>query len=117
MSDLTLIRGDTAIIPVEVNDAAGNDVDLSGAEVFFTVKARRSDPDSAAVIRKQTGDGITVTVPAEGKLTVTLDPEDTADIGRGRYRYDVQVVADDGTVQTVADGSVLLREDVTLATA
>lgn len=94
-------------------------VDLASAKVYFTVKARISDPDSAALITKRNAAAggsdtqITITDAPQGLLEIYLEPADTADVKAGTYVYDVQVVLANGKTYTAVRDKLILKDDVT----
>ena len=81
---LEIIRGGDYTIPIQVNDADGNAIDITGQTLFFTVKHNAIDDDDDAIISKD----ITVhATPASGLSTLILSDTDT-DVNPGRYVYD-----------------------------
>ncbi len=116
---LKVKRGDTIVIPVQVFTDTGavmNTAQITNA--FFTVKKKRGDLDSVALIAKSLGSGITVVDASLGKLQVTINPIDTSMLS-GYLRglpWDVQVVTVSGAVYTVADGLMVIEPDVTRGT-
>lgn len=116
---LSVRRGDTTVIPVQVFSAAGGAMNANQvADAFFTVKKTRSEVDGDALIAKSLGFGIEITDALEGRLEVTVDPLDTESIGgytRG-LAWDIQIVTVSGAVHTVADGLMAIEPDVTRRT-
>jgi len=130
MSDLTIKRGDNRSISLAITDPAGigadpNDpttwppLNLTGCELWFYVKADTDDPDSAAVIQKSTGSGITVTDVLLGLATVSIDPIDTVDLPKKYLNvdllYEVQVQDATNKIITVADGTIEIEADIVIA--
>lgn len=117
MSQLSMVRGDTLIFDVAVVDKAGAPVNITGKTLIFTVKARYSDADNAAIAQKKTpSSGITITNGAGGLATVTLQPADTRNLTDQWQTlvWDLQLV--DGTnVYTVASGTLQVTPDVTVS--
>ena len=73
-----------------------------------------------AQIRKWAGSAtatdFTCQVPApatQGKILISLTATQTAALNPGRHVYDIRVTTAGGTVETVVEGSVLIREGVT----
>ena len=89
-----------------------------GAVLWFTVKVGPSDPDSAAVIQKSSGDGIAHAnqTTDEGEAAITVDPADTTDARPGSYVYDLQLVQG-SAVTTLESGVFTLLADVTRSVA
>jgi hypothetical protein len=106
------IAGDTAQLVVTVTDDAGDPVTLTGATAAFALARTRGDDP---VITKSTIDGgITLTDPANGELTVTVDGTDTADLGGPhgrRYYYEVTLGDETGQTATVTTGTWTIHED------
>ena len=105
MSYLSIYRGDDRALLIT------SSVDLTGSEVWFTVKRKRQDADVDAVIAKSTDQGdITV---AGFQATVTIDAADTQDLDPVALYWDVQIVDGDGKVRTVATGRLAVLADIT----
>ena len=73
-----------------------------------------------AQIRKWAGSAtatdFTCQVPApatQGKILISLTATQTAALDPGRHVYDIRVSTAGGNVETVVEGSVLIREGVT----
>lgn len=119
-SNLTLYRGDAASFDVTLT-LGGSPVNLTDYIAFFTVKKKLTDPDSAAVIRKNSDSppagsvgGITVTDAAGGAMTIALLHDDTKNLLSGTYYYGVNAVnkADKSLVYTLLEGSFIVSLDV-----
>ncbi|MBF0583289.1 MAG: hypothetical protein HQL80_03525 [Magnetococcales bacterium] len=106
-------RGDTKPFLLELSDPDGKSVDMTGQVLWFTVKAARSLPDSAAVIQKRLicSDDVNA---VEGRVQLLLSSHDT-DIAPGAYYYDFQSVApsDPPLVTTLFAGRFIVKEDIT----
>lgn len=101
--DLQMTRGDTESIVVSCPD---NPFSV-GDEIIFTVKTNAYKKD--CVMQKK----ITA-FTADGKAVIPITPEDTAGMAFGRYRYDIQWTAVDGTVTTIIKpADFTLTEEVT----
>lgn len=124
-TNLTLKQGDThfleAVITRIDGDGIAQPVDLAPptTKLWFTVKKKPSDADSAAYIQKGTTSasltGIDIENASAGEALITLDPEDTDDAGNGTqfYTWDLQLKEEDDVVTTVAGGRLALTEEVT----
>jgi hypothetical protein len=106
--NVTMYRGDTAILTVTVTDSDNGDAakNITGATVRY-VAVRRG----TAYITKTVGSGIVLTTPASGILTITLDPADTDDLTPGEYEHEVEITDGDGNVSTVTVGTLTIRKD------
>lgn len=90
--DIMMTRGDTVSFDVRVMDGGREYTLMEGDMVDFRA---RSHADGPVLIHK-TGQ------------SVTLLPEDTADLPNGRYIYDVTVTQADGTVSTIIPERLLV---------
>jgi hypothetical protein len=105
-TDAELYAGDTKILTIAITDANGNAVDVSTATaIVYGVYGRIS---STAIISKTLAGGITVVTST---VTVTLDPEDTADIAPGAYIHECEVTQASGAVYTVLQGKLTIIKD------
>jgi hypothetical protein len=110
----TLYRGDTIFLDMAIAQA-GEALNLTGYAITFTAKKDIKDADAAVTtIQKILGSGIVVTDAPNGKIRITLAPEDTEDFPDVDTTYicDVQVKKD-GVVSTVAKGTMTITPDVT----
>lgn len=108
-----MISGDTATITVTVDDGAGGVVDLTGATVTFAMSKDKpgSRFNATAKITKTVGDGVTLTDPTNGVMTVALDAADTDDLS-GRYHYEIEVTDTSSNVATVTTGIITIKPDL-----
>jgi hypothetical protein len=106
MKNLVVIRGDSETLILILNDDAGSPLDLTDADVRFTVEG---------LLTKNLGDGIVVDDPLTGTGTITIEAGDTASAPgrRTAYPYDVQVTLADATVKTPLRGLFVVLPDVT----
>ena len=98
-----LTRGDTFRATITITDSDGDEyTPVDGDVITFTAaKSYTSD----AVISKD--------IDIE-TMILQLDPADTADLGYGKYVYDIQIDMSDGTVDTFIDrASLVITEEVT----
>lgn len=86
MSGFSMRAGDSRVLEITVRNAEGNAVDLTGATVTWQAS---TEPFGAPSIEKNA----VVTNAAQGILSVTLDPADTAALA-GQY-FQVAVVVDE----------------------
>jgi len=94
-------------------------VDLNGAAIWFTVKYKTSDPDSAALISKASplaggsDSEIKILTPtADGKAEIYLLPEDSENIDPGLYVYGVQLRLITGDLYTIIRDRISFKRDV-----
>ena len=109
--------------------------DLSDrAKLWFTVKSNPKHPDSQAVLQVEEGGGLLVIGGAvagasssgqivvddevAGDITITLEAVESVKIGPyGSIGYDVQVLRDNGDVDTAKSGRFVIGSHVTHATS
>ena len=129
---ITILRGDTFECSISDLGSLASYVSLD-----FTVKADKSDADTAALIRirlnasgledglltlngataSNADDGsIAITDAAAGDITITLAASCTDDLPTGTYAYDVQLI-EVGDVSTLTSGKASVTADVTRAVA
>jgi len=119
---LDLVRGDADDLSVAAV-FQGVPVDLSSVSLmWWTVKYRHGDPDSAAVMMKTrlTG-GIIVTDAVNGLATVHIEGSDWAGYtGIGQLVWDLQIVSPASPLPkpiTLAQGPLVVLQDVTRASS
>lgn len=106
--DFEFPRGDTCPVSFGITDSAGEGIDLSTAEIYFTVKKGYSTQDFVLQKKKSTG-GITVS----GKdCVLVLSHNDTAQLSYGNYVYDIQFKSGD-YVKTICMGTITLTNEST----
>lgn len=109
---LNLIRGDDVNLDLEFTDEEGTAIDITDIEVFFTVKARKSDTDDNAVISKEV---TSHTDAVNGLSTVSLSKTET-DIEPGMYHFDIQLKDSEGKVSSSVPGVIRVYQDITRRT-
>lgn len=124
-NDLSIFRGDAASFAVALT-LGGSPIDLDLYDTFFTVKKRLTDPDSSAVIRKNsasaptaTSGGIVITDASAGKLSIDLLHNDTKNLLSGDYVYGINCVkkTDSALVYTLLEGTFSVSLDVGIRTS
>ena len=117
---LSIYRGDAVSFDIDL-DLDGAPLNLNDYLAFFTVKKRDLDPDSKAVILKDSdhppgasSGGITVLNATEGKARIVLLHDDTKDLLEGSHYYGVSVVkrSDDALVYTLLKGRFVVNLDI-----
>ena len=130
-SDKNLVRGDDrdydlyVVAPAASPAAQAQAIDLTGAELIYTLKLLRPDGKSVhadpVVVRKTSGDTAEIEIldqtqaATKGRATIHLMGADTKFLVPGVYGYDVQVRTAANKVYTVARGRLYLAGDVTAA--
>lgn len=108
---LTIKRGDDVKLEFTFTDAEGVAVDLTGAEIFFTMK--RYSNDAEDVYFKDfafAGDG------TAGILEIDLTADETASFDDVAYSYDVQVKNSVGYILSSSVGKIKVDRDITTRT-
>lgn len=112
---VTVIRGTSKTLELTVTDSNGSPVDLTGAKVVFTVKARVEDQIPLIQKTSDTLAQVTITSPTEGKAQIYLDAADTQTRDIKKYVFDVWVILSSGKRFAVVPPSVFeVQAGVTL---
>jgi hypothetical protein len=124
---ITMRRGDNLILYLRFRDLRDNVYPLTTAgnlaSIWFTVKARYSEPDSGALVQRTVGDGIYVTDGPTGEAQVVLTHAETSILGAREYDYvwDVQIKRDlygsESIISTANEGTMTVNPDVTIDVA
>ncbi len=115
------LRDDRTLSVTANYEGAGGAADLTGAKMWFTVKAKASDVDDLALIEKRSSlaggsdTEIKFTNPTGGAAEVYIVPDDTDEMFPGIYSYDVQVTLANGKTYTIVRDRITFKEDVTKA--
>lgn len=114
--NINVFRGDSKTIEKTLSDEDGVIVDLTGAELRFSVKIDRFLLDADALISKDSivPDGITITDATGGKFKVDIDAADTG-LEIRDFEYDIQLKDSGGKVTTIFTGVFTIEQDVTKA--
>lgn len=106
--EICIVRGDTPVIPVTVQDSAGTAIDISAGTFTLTVDVSDSPADASGNLFTLTG---TVTDGPNG--IVTFQPTTTqSNQTPGEYFYDVQMDLA-GSVRTILKGDFVIEQDIT----
>lgn len=96
---------------------AGDAIDLTGAKVWFTIKADALDDDASALLSVNTVDDptkITIDTPLDGIFTMHFKAADTAGL-EGLFPYDIQIKLASGKLFTMARGNIEFLANLTRA--
>lgn len=107
----SMVRGDTYVIKVNVNDALGDPVNLEGRSIYFTMKRSLQDLDETAVV--QVSRVLSGAEAQAGVASVTIYPQHTANLEATSYWYDIQMITDQQDVRTLLRGRIPVELDVT----
>lgn len=101
--------GDSAVITVYVVDEDGNDKDLSGAQMAFTVLSE----GSVEIQKTINNGGITLANPSKGEAKIQIETSDTRGMGGANgesYPYEIVVEDASGRRATVTVGTWTIYE-------
>lgn len=105
-------RGETFGFTVNVTDANGLPVDLTGDTVAMVAKKNKSD--ASAVIDFTTLSAISITDAAAGEITVDLEPAGSANISAPvNLYYDIKLTKASGDVEYILNGNLEVKREVT----
>lgn len=107
---ITMPRGDIRVVPFTVKDANGNLSDIAFEEVYFTVKRTYNDSEPIFQKRLTTGE---IETDGTGNFWFTIEPEDTDNMGFGKYVFDIELVALDQGIKQTATGDFVLTYEAT----
>ena len=95
---ITMTRGDTAKFPIEIKYLQnGRPYHPKETDILrFTVKKYVSDKKPAIVKE----------IPAS-ELMLVIDPLDTKSLNFGQYHYDLELVRDNGEVETIITDTMI----------
>lgn len=111
--NLVGVRGDSWSRTINFKNQAGSPIDITGWEIFFTVKTALSDTDTNAVLQKNI---TSHTDPLNGLSAISFTAAETNNVS-GKYHYDIQVKKSDGTIKTYLYGEITFLEDSTRRTS
>ncbi len=98
--NITLTRGDTAVLELNVTKDDGTPYDFSQDTVVLTIKTTTNSKD--ILVQKTFSDG-----------TIKIEHGDTKELKYGTYKYDVQITTGGGDVYTViTPHDFILAEEV-----
>lgn len=110
--DFEMMSGDDHTLNATIRDALeaenGVVIDLSGLSAAEWVLSKRKN--TAELINKTLGSGITVVDAANGRLDVTMVPADTAAL-KGKYYHECEIVDVSGKTKTVFWGTGRINQD------
>jgi hypothetical protein len=113
----TFVKGDTSAFRVYVTDDAKQPLNIPDWTILMKIK-RPTDPDDAGVITDNATTIMLLTPAADaddadGEFTVSLTAEESVSLQTGDI-FDIQLSsAGNAQVWTVAQGSIVVLEDVT----
>lgn len=106
VTNLTIDQGTTYSITFTVNDDTGSARDLSNYNV-------RSQMRRSYYTSSNTEFTANITSPLEGLVNISLTDTQTTALKAGRYVYDIELVAPEGTVERLVEGIVTIYPEAT----
>ena len=102
-------RGDIRLVRFLINDPNGTATDIDFTEIYFTVKKTTKDRLYQFQKRLTTGGIIKLGL---GDYQVKIEPEDTAKMLYGNFKFDVQLLYEDQLKESFV-GDFVLTDEVT----
>lgn len=102
-------RGDIRLVRFLINDPNGTATDIDFTEIYFTVK--KTAKDRLYEFQKKLDNGGIIKLGL-GDYQVKIEPEDTAKMFYGNYKFDVQLHYKNELKETFV-GDFILTEEVT----
>jgi hypothetical protein len=106
--DFAIYAGNDEELDISLFGENGDPLDLTGSTVLW-VLASAYDPGVALLSKSSAPmSGILITNAVQGMVIVTIDHEDTIDLGGQPYVHEAAVVNVDGATTTVLTGTVTI---------
>ncbi len=104
-----IVQGDTCTFRVTLNDENDDPINLTGTTADMEIKRL----DGTLVLALGIGNGITLSNPTAGEMTITIDAGDTDALDpEYTYLYDVQWT-NGANVRTVVAGQLKIMKQIT----
>lgn len=103
-SNLLIDQGTTFSSIINLTDEEGNPINLSNYTGAAQMRKHYSSSNSVS---------FAVELTANGRVTLSLSANQTANIVAGRYVYDVEVTDNLGTISRIVEGIVTVTPNVT----
>ncbi len=101
--NLVMNQGETFTNQVLLQDEYGNNYDVSGYSAFATMRKYYGSSNSYAFS----------TALANGSCTLSMTAGQTANIGDGRWVYDVDIISASNTVTRIVEGIITVKPAAT----
>lgn len=112
-NQITLTRGDTLRLEVEIEKDGEAYTPVEGDSVRFALKHPKMTRDTDGYEEFSDAEPLLVKDIPIDTMILQLDPEDTKPFGFGEYVYDIQITFSDGTVDTfIANTKFKLEPEV-----
>lgn len=106
LSNLTVDQGSTFSVTIDVTDADGNILNLTG----YTVAGQIRKNYDSSTFTAFTG---SVSAAVLGKITIALTSTQTNTLVAGRYVYDVEITSGASAITRVLEGQLEVTPGVT----
>lgn len=101
----TLYNGESRTVEVTVTDEDGP-MDLTNGSATWVLQAS----DGTEALRKESSGDITLTDPAEGKLTIAISATDSSGLAAEQHRHFLRVQDASGNVAVALRGRLNIQE-------
>lgn len=108
-NEITLIRGDTLLLQVNIKEGDSDYTPQEGDVIRFALKRAIMKGDQSDYLDKEP---LIITTIPNDTLLLRLNPQDTANLPFGKYHYDVEITMTDGFVDTFLSGTLVLKPEV-----
>lgn len=102
--DLTIDQGATYALDIECQDENGDTIDLSGVIPRSQIRYTYKDVSPALEFSASISGGI---------VSLSLSPAQTSALSKSYGVWDCELEFEDGTVQRLLEGKVIIRPEVT----
>lgn len=109
MTTISRFRGDTVPDRVNVQDADGDPLDITGFTFELTVNENKEPTSTSGQLMQVAG----VIISAMSGIVDFSPTADQANQTPGKYYYDIQMTTSGGKIQTIATGSYIFKQDIT----
>ena len=107
IANLFIDQGTDFTVTVDVSDATGGVLDLTGYSTAAQIRKTYGSSSAAASFTTNHG------TPSAGKITMTLTDTQTSALASGRYVYDMNITSGAGVKTRVVEGQAILTPGVT----
>lgn len=97
--DFKLVSGDYHELNIKIYDEEGNPKDISGSTFTWTL----------GNISKTNGNGISITDPLNGEITIVLTPDDTINLN-GKYPHQARMIDAHNHPTTILKGIAVIQK-------
>lgn len=102
--NLVIDQGTTFTTSFDVDDDAGNPIDLTGYTGYSQIRKHYTSSNAVS---------FTVTANSAGVVVLSMNSNTTSTINAGRYVYDVELVSPQNTTSRIVEGIVTVTPQVT----